>query len=240
MQTSNLAELLEAIWLRKLSFIATFFVVFLLSYATLAWLDFLPEPPSETTVLELETGQETATGTDETLPVSTTTSASVSNTPAPSLAYTKPIKPESITIDRLERTIDVLNPVSREVADLDAALLYGVVRHPDSATLDQTGNVFILGHSSYLPTVRNRNFQALNDIQTLRFGDTIRITAEGNEYVYRVDRVYRADASEVVVPIAGTTKRLILATCNSFGSVDDRFIVEADLIETKSLLALDN
>lgn len=240
MKISNLTQLLEAIWLRKVSFVTTFFGVFLVTYAILAGLDFLPEPPSNNAVVETTT-ENAGQVDEETIPAtSTATTTTTTNSPAPSLAYTKPIKPESITIDRLDRTVDVINPVSRAIEDLDAALLYGVVRHPDSATLDQTGNVFILGHSSYLPTVNNSNFQAFNGIQTLRFGDTIRLQAEGMEYIYRVDRVYRADASEVVVPIAGTTKRLVLATCNSFGSVDDRFIVEADLVETKSLLAIDN
>jgi sortase (surface protein transpeptidase) len=50
-----------------------------------------------------------------------------------------------------------------------------------------------------------------------------------------VEKVYRASAQEVTVPIAGTGKMLTLATCNSFGTVDDRYIVEAKLIETKTL-----
>ena len=112
-------------------------------------------------------------------------------------------------------------------------MLSGAVRHPDSATLDQLGTVFILGHSSYLPSVRNKNFQAFNGIQDLKWGDTIKITATEGEYVYRVDKVYRAKAQDITVPIAGSVKRLVLATCNSFGSVNDRYIVEADLVETK-------
>jgi sortase (surface protein transpeptidase) len=37
------------------------------------------------------------------------------------------------------------------------------------------------------------------------------------------------------VPMEGTGPRLTLATCNSFGSKDDRFIVEAKAIETRQL-----
>jgi LPXTG-site transpeptidase (sortase) family protein len=142
--------------------------------------------------------------------------------------------PISIEIEALNRTITVLNPTSRNYNDLDAALLEGAVRHPDSATLEQSGTVFILAHSSYLPAVRNKNFQAFNGIQNLEWGDTINLTSKDGIYVYRVDKVYRANAQDVVVPIAGPTKRLFLATCNSFGSIDDRYIVEADLIEVKS------
>lgn len=145
------------------------------------------------------------------------------------------VLPTMITIPRLEKTIPVLNPTSRTIADLDDALLDGVVRHPDSANLAQEGNVFILGHSSYLPNVLNRNFQAFNGIQNLEWGDTIEVQSEGAVYEYRVEKVYRASAQDVTVPIAGTGNMLTLATCNSFGSVDDRYIVEAKRIDVRKL-----
>jgi LPXTG-site transpeptidase (sortase) family protein len=147
---------------------------------------------------------------------------------------TPAVLPETLRIPKLDRVVTVLNPASRTIADLDAALLSGVVRHPDSAHLEQLGNVFILGHSSYLPVVRNKNFQAFNGIEQLDWGDTIFITADGVEYEYRVDRVYRARAQEVTVPIAGDEKQLTLATCNSFGSKDDRFIVEASQVAARA------
>jgi LPXTG-site transpeptidase (sortase) family protein len=143
--------------------------------------------------------------------------------------------PTSIYIKKLDRTIPVLNPDSRSVADLDAALLDGVVRHPDSAKLAQNGNVFILGHSSYLPTVLNKNFQAFNGIQNLAWGDTIEVSSGGKVHVFEVEKVFKAQASDLTVPIAGQERRLTLATCNSFGSTDDRFIVEAKEIEVRSL-----
>ena len=118
---------------------------------------------------------------------------------------------------------------------MDTALLEGAVRHPDSAKLAQNGNVFILGHSSYLPTVINKNFQAFNGIQELAWGDTIEVSSGSHVYVYEVEKVFKAQASDLTVPIAGEERRLTLATCNSFGSTDDRFIVEAREIEVRSL-----
>ena len=145
-------------------------------------------------------------------------------------------QPQKIIFDDLGgKTVDVLNPVSRSIADLDNALLSGAVRHPDSADFVNTGNIFILGHSSYLPNVFNKNFQAFNDIQLLTWGDTIRLQSSDKEYVYQVDRVYKAAASALEVPNSRGLAKLTLATCNSFGSKDDRFIVEASLIETRSL-----
>jgi len=143
--------------------------------------------------------------------------------------------PVRIEIAALNQTVSVLNPTSRRVADLDNALLSGVVRHPDSAALKQNGNMFLLGHSSRLPNVINKNFQAFNDIETLKWGDVIRVYSADTEYVYQVEKVYKVKASLASVPIAGDEPKLTLATCNSFGSKDDRHIVEADLISQRSL-----
>jgi LPXTG-site transpeptidase (sortase) family protein len=230
MTISSWEQFLDAVWLRKVSFLVTFFFVYMLSFAFLSWLDVIPEPKTSIPKDVVETPVETTEVTDTDLVVV----EEAAHEPSEAV-IDSPVYPDTIIIDSLDRTVSVLNPTSREVADLDAALLYGIVRHPDSATLEQPGTVFLLGHSSYLPNVMNKNFQAFNGIQTLKFGDTIRVQAGEQEYTYRVDRVYRAKADEVTVPIAGDVKRLVLATCNSFGKIDDRYIVEADLVEVQKL-----
>ncbi len=225
MEVHSWTDFMDAVLKRKVAFLMAFFVVFLTSYAVLAWLDFLPElVQKEDTIEKIETVETPITQNvtaAEILPMTVTE------------AVMSPVYPLTMTIEALDRTIAVLNPTSRTVADLDAALLEGVVRHPDSATLEQPGTVFILGHSSYLPAVRNKNFQAFNGIQNLKWGDTIVLEAVEGTYIYRVDKVYRASALDVTVSIAGDTQRLFIATCNSFGSTDDRYIVEGELIETK-------
>lgn len=230
MEVKSWSQLVDAILLRKVAFITTFFVVFILSYSLLAWLDFLPELVQKEDLVE----KNAELNTDHTNEFIVGEPAPVVVIPAATMTEpVEPVLPLTMTIAALNRTIGVLNPTSREVVDLDAALLEGVVRHPDSATLEQNGTVFLLGHSSYLPAVRNKNFQAFNGIQNLKWGDEITITAAEGEYVYRVEKVYRAKAQDVTVPIAGTTKRLYLATCNSFGTTDDRYIVEAELLEVR-------
>jgi LPXTG-site transpeptidase (sortase) family protein len=197
----------DAIWPHKGLFLVVFFFVFLASYALLLAIDFVPEAPKETPAIPNDTAN------DIVVPAVTTALETAA--------------PTSIYIEKLDRTVPVLNPQSRLIADLDAALLEGVVRHPDSALLAQDGNIFILGHSSYLPTVLNDNFQAFNGIQTLAWGDRIEVSSGSRTHVFEVEKVYKADANTLTVPIAGDERRLTLATCNSFGSVDDRFIVEA-------------
>ena len=231
----TLNDVWDVVWAKKFSFLGVFFVVFFCTYMTLMVLDIIPEAPdTETNALLLETAPDpSSTSTVQLLSESLVGDWEESGTEE-SLDVVVPSAPIRITIPRLDRSVAVLNPVSRSIADLDEALLAGVVRHPDSALLGQPGTVFILGHSSYLPAVRNRNFQAFNGIQNLAWGDMIELEGAGGVYIYRVERVYKARAQEVVVPIAGDTERLVLATCNSFGSVDDRHIVEAVLISVRS------
>ncbi len=212
-------ELYAQFKLRKIPFFVVFFVVVTVTYGIFYALDFYPEPvvteAVEETVLE-----EMAEIVGE----------------EPEIVMVDSPKPNKIIFDSLNnKEVVVLNPESREIAELDKALLEGVVRHPDSADFQEPGNIFILGHSSYLPNVLNRNFQAFNGIQNLKWGDRIRLQSDDTEYTYRVEKVYEASAEEVVVPFTPGEARLTLATCNSFGSKDDRFMVEAILIGSSPL-----
>jgi LPXTG-site transpeptidase (sortase) family protein len=218
----NLQTVFDDIMAQKLQFLAAFFCIFTLSYGILYALDFYPEP------IATDTEAVTATTTVVEEPKKATTTAVATIDPADTL-------PLSITIDALDRTVKVLNPASNSVEAMDSALLNGVIRHPDSATFAEEGNMFIMGHSSYLPTVHNRNFQAFNGIQNLKWGDTVTLESKNVEYTYKVEKTYKVKASGYTVPVAGKGKTLTLVTCNSFGSTEDRYVVEATLVSTKAL-----
>jgi LPXTG-site transpeptidase (sortase) family protein len=213
-------SLFDAISVRKVPFLVTFFIIFTLTYGLLYAVDFLPEPV---------TGEETEVVVEE---------AEVTPTPAaevPVVTAATTELPIKLTIPAFDRVVTVLNPETRDIVALDAELLKGVVRHPDSARLGEEGNVVILGHSSYLPNVMNRNFQALNGVQKMKWGDIIELESESTIYTYRVEKVYQAKASGVTIPTDVKGKRLTLVTCNSFGAKEDRFIVEAKLLSEKAL-----
>ncbi len=207
---------------QRIVFLLVFMGVLSLTYGFFFMIDFLPEKPEQNNTESALT--ETSTINEIQMPEETETA--------------KPIDPLPIAIifDTLDgREVTILNPESDTVAELDSALLKGVVRHPDSADFKQKGTIFLLGHSSYLPNVMNKNFQAFNGIQKLAWGDTIRLRSADTEYVYRVDRVYEAKASDAEVKIYEGESRLTLATCDSFGTKDDRFVVEASLLESHAL-----
>ena len=194
--------------------IVFFFVcmgVIAITYGLFVIVDFLPEKPTQV-------AEEVVT-----------------ETPAEEEVVAVDPLPVKIIFDSLDREVAVLNPETASIAEMDADLLKGVVRHPESADFAEKGTIFILGHSSYLPNVTNKNFQAFNGIQKLAWGDTIRLQSGDREYVYTVDRVYEAKASNAEVPLQYETAKLVLATCNSFGSKDDRYIVEATLVREAPL-----
>ncbi len=203
--------------------IVFFFVcmgVVAITYSILYVIDFLPEKPEAVQAIA-----ETGTNTKAEEPTSAEATEPVHVDPLPLV----------IIFDSLDREVVVHNPQDSSVTTLDNALLTGVVRHPNSADFKNTGTIFILGHSSYLPVVHNKNFQAFNGIQKLAWGDIIRLRSADTEYVYTVDRVYEAKAEDAEVAIQKGVAKLTLATCNSFGTKDDRFVVEATLSESHAL-----
>ncbi|MES2749733.1 MAG: sortase [Patescibacteria group bacterium] len=222
----KLEHIIDQIMANKIAFLIAFFCIFTVSYGILYALDFYPEPITTS--------------------ATSTVAAATTTTPKPAVATTTPktetvstigsdTLPQTLLIPALSRTVPVLNPSSNSVAALDAALLKGVIRHPDSATFADEGTMFILGHSSYLPTVHNRNFQALNGIQNLKWGDVITVHSKNTAYTYKVEKSFKVKASGFTVPVAGKGKTLTLVTCNSFGSTEDRYVVEATLVSTKAL-----
>ena len=232
----NFNQLIDQIIFRKGAFLAVFFLVFTFSYGVLFAIDFLPEVPSVASDSEQSV---TATSSSNSIKLESITIENNLPEPINSILATEIVNelPQILKIPSLNREVTILNPTSRSINDLDNALLAGVVRHPDSAVLGQEGNLFILGHSSYLPKVFNKNFQALNGIQNLKWGDIITLESDDTVYTYQVKKVYQAKAENITVPIAGVGKHLTLATCNSFGSKDDRYMVEADLVGTATIWA---
>lgn len=215
---------MNQIWERKVPFFLVFMAILFVTYGFLYAVDFYPELTVSTTTPNVATNQ-TATAT---------------TTPKPEVvkpAVTQNVEalPIKLIIDKLDREVKILNPKDTSIAALDTALLSGIVRHPDSADFKNTGTMFLLGHSSYLPTVHNKNFQALNGIQKLEWGDTVRIQSSDTEYVYRIQKVYEVKASAASADIAWGKSTLVMVTCDSFGSKDDRFVVEAYLVSSNKI-----
>ncbi len=208
---NHTAALLRAIaraWRHKVGYSVVTLLVFFVSVSTLAMLDLLPERKS-----------------DVSLTASVVEAVKTESAVAPEL-------PVRIEIARIGLKATVANPTATDVATLDAALHDGAVRYPTSAKLGADGNVILFGHSSYLPVVNNPAYKAFNEIQKLTKEDRIVVQGATHTFVYQVESVNSADAGVDGIPLTVEGKMLTLATCDSFGTKSDRFIVTARFVES--------
>lgn len=151
------------------------------------------------------------------------------STPAVSMVAAKPAR---IIIPSIDLDLSIQNPETRDIAALDELLKNGPARYVDSALLgEQGGNMIIFAHSSNLPVVKNQMYKAFNEVKNLKAGESITIQANGVNYLYVVNSVKKADASETRIdmrPELGT--RLTLVTCDTLTSKDARFVLEASFV----------
>lgn len=143
--------------------------------------------------------------------------------------------PVRVTVPSVEIDTVVVTPASTDVTVLDRALMTGAVHYPESATAGEVGNVLIFGHSSYLPVVKNKAYQAFNGLGSVRPGEQVYVYSGSHRYTYVVDEVWLARADEVVISFDAPTRQLTLATCNTFGAKQERWVLRATQVEARDL-----
>lgn len=198
---------------RKWRFLTVFFLIFFLTLTFLVMIGAVPEQ-----FLSTDTAETTRTAQD------------TQSRGQTSVLNENVVQPTRVVIDSIGIDVEIVNPQSRDIAVLDAALKDGVVHFPGSGGLNQDTNMFLFGHSSSLPIVRNQNYKAFNGLEKLQSGDIIRVYGDGREYLYKVTRVSTDDAAAIRVPLERGEKKLTLSTCDSFGAEGDRHVVEADFV----------
>lgn len=137
-------------------------------------------------------------------------------------------RPDHIRIDKIGVNTVVNNPNTTDIAVLDQSLTTGAVHYPGSGTVED-GNMFIFGHSSGLPVVRNQAYKAFNGLEELVRGDEIEVSADGITYIYEVTSVKLLDENNALVSFDNSGRTLTLSTCNTFGAKQERWVVEANL-----------
>ena len=180
-------------------------------------------------------------------PASATPTDAVALTSLPTLGVTAPtsaaaiptttassgIKPVRIIISAGNINLPVQNPTTTNVDTLDNLLKAGPAHYIDSANLGEAGNLIIFAHSSHLPIVINKMYQAFNNIPNLKAGDSVTIVgSDGKDYLYSVVSVTKADVNSGTTidtsPTQGTN--LTLVTCDTLTGVSARFVLSATFI----------
>ena len=213
--TARLIRAYQRICTKKWTFLGLFAFVFLVSALSLAQLNLLPS------VVSAKESGNMFNAKNQMAAISL-------NALSPML----PEMPTKIVISKINLSATIANPTTTDTAILDEALLKGAVRYPTSARLNETGNVVLFGHSSYLPIVGNQAYKTFNGIQKLVAGDSITVYSSDAIFTYTVKSVTKESANDAVIPLSVQGKELTLSTCDSFSATTDRFIVVADFVES--------
>ncbi|MEY4747667.1 MAG: hypothetical protein RLZZ416_716 [Candidatus Parcubacteria bacterium] len=142
------------------------------------------------------------------------------------------VLPEHLEIDAIALDLPVQNPETRDLAVLDQLLTKGPARHPDSGKLGDGTNIIIFGHSSHLPIVHNKMFQAFNRVPELDSGDLITLKGEdGKSYLYSVVSVKKETTDSYNENfLAHPDNKLFIVTCDTLTGKSARYILEADFV----------
>lgn len=225
----------------------TFFLSTLATFVVLAMffvaIDFIPEPRSTNvndtpTVRVVETTRthtlsDVPSDTVPVTPVQTEDTEEFESIVPPILQVAE--RPVRVVINEIDIDTPVITPASTDIDVLDRALLSGAVHYPSSPLAGEQGNMLIFGHSSYLPVVQNKAYQAFNELQKLTPGSIVSVYTDTTRYDYKVDRVRLARAEETVITFDADEPTLTLATCNTFGAKQERWVATATLTTTVAL-----
>jgi LPXTG-site transpeptidase (sortase) family protein len=138
--------------------------------------------------------------------------------------------PQSVQIPAINIETRVQNPTSKTVGVLNRYLSQSAVRYPGSGH-PGNGNMFIFGHSSGLDSVLNQAYKTFNRLEDLQEGEKIYITTDTGTFEYAVSTVEKKKDSAAYVPFDTEKDLLTIATCDNFGTKEDRIIVRAEFIE---------
>jgi len=116
--------------------------------------------------------------------------------------------------------------------DVQDALRYGVVRYPGTAEPGEPGNVFITGHSAYLPWDWGHYKEVFALLSMLEPGDEYSIYYRGDLHRYRVLKKFEVLPKDVsVLEQPGDKYLSTLMTCTPIGTTLRRLIVQGEEID---------
>lgn len=136
----------------------------------------------------------------------------------------------SVIIPKIGVNANVIPNV--DPADYTGALQAGVAHASTSFFPDEDGTVYLFSHSTnYDWFVKDLN-AVFYLVKNLENDDTVVLMYKGKRYTYKITdkRVVSPKSSSYLYPYAGR-KNLILQTCWPPGSVSQRLLIFADLIE---------
>jgi sortase A len=118
-----------------------------------------------------------------------------------------------------------------------AAIEHGVAQMAGSELPNQTGNLFIFGHSSYYKNKPGDYKEVFKHLDELKAGDRFTVTYQGQPYAYETveSKIVRDDDWSILDPtIEGSDRTVTLMTCWPPGTLQKRYVVIARQLPIQS------
>ncbi len=152
----------------------------------------------------------------------------------PTVAPENPItEANTLYIAKLGITVPVVFPKSNKESDIQEALLDGIAHYPGTALAGQTGNIYIVGHSSDNPWSKGKYTTIFATLPQLVKGDEIKITdSDGKLFAYLVIETKIVSPRDLFVLSQPQDQKLLtLQTSYPIGTSLKRYVVISKLSE---------
>jgi len=141
-------------------------------------------------------------------------------------AVTSGVKNNHILIERINLDAPINWDVLNNNTDLMKSLQSGLAQLKGNAKPNQTGNIFIVGHSSNFPWAKGNYKTVFVLLPELKVGDKIDIGYQDVDYQYTVSEVKTVSANDVSI-MDNSKNQLSLMTCVPIGTNFKRLVVVA-------------
>ncbi len=97
---------------------------------------------------------------------------------------------------------------------------------------DPSGNVFIIGHSSYYWWVNNPAASVFCLLHNLQINDKILLTYNNNGYVYQISSIANMKSGQIEVEKPSNKKQLTLMTYSPMGTYLNKLLITANFVSS--------
>ena len=135
-----------------------------------------------------------------------------------------------LIIPKLKINAPIIFSKSSSPHQIKKDLKRGVVRHPDTALPNESGNVFIIGHSSNYFWQAGDYDQVFALLDKLKNGDLISVYYQNKKYNYQVYEDFQVKPQETWIMNSAKEPIITLMTCWPVGTNLRRLVVRGKLM----------
>lgn len=142
---------------------------------------------------------------------------------------------DSIVIPKINVDAPIVYLNTTDNDTIIEAIQSGVGHYYGTAMPGQNGNTFLTGHSSYYWWNGGKYNQIFANLNQLRAGDLVYIYYQGKKIVYRMNKSFVVQPSQVEILAQTAEPTITLMTCTPIGTNLRRLVIQGELISQPSV-----